>query len=113
MGGRHILALDIKFTLAGGKRYTPIDVKKSHVAGEEVLVEAQAYSMQFDPYHRVDARISFKNNAKKVMHEFAFDVQNVFNRKNVLLYQYNSKSQQIETEYQLGIFPVLMYRIEF
>lgn len=113
IGGRHILALDIKFTLAGGKRYTPIDVVKSHATAVEVLVESQAYSLQFDPYHRVDARISFRNNAKKVMHEIAFDVQNVFNRRNVLLYQYNSKSKQIETEYQLGIFPVLMYRIEF
>ena len=76
-------------------------------------MDEDAFTLQFDPYIRIDVRLSFKHNAKKVTHEIAFDIQNIANRKNVLLYQYNNRTSQIETEYQLGIFPVALYRIEF
>ncbi len=113
IGKHNSLSLDAKFVYAGGKRYTPIDLAGSLAEGEEVLVDADAFSLQFDPYSRIDARLSFKHNAKKVTHEIAFDIQNIANRKNILLYQYNNRTRQIDTEYQLGIFPVALYRIEF
>jgi len=84
IGKHNSLALDAKFVYAGGKRYTPIDLNSSLAEGEEVLVDNEAFSLQFEPYIRIDARLSFKHNAKKVTHEIAFDIQNIANRKNFL-----------------------------
>jgi len=110
---KNTLSIDFKVTTVGGHRYTPIDLEKSKAAGKEVSIDELAFSEQFNPYFRADLRFGYKRNAKKVTHEIAFDIQNIFNIKNVLLQSYNEETGQVEKAYQLGIFPVILYRIEF
>jgi len=40
-------------------------------------------------------------------------VQNITNRQNPLYQRYNPVNQQVNTIYQLGVFPVPQYRITF
>lgn len=107
------LAVDIKSTIAGGQRYTPINVEASIQAGEAVYDVANPYSEQFDAYFRTDIRIAFRLIGKKVVQEWAFDVQNVSDQQNALFQRYNAANQTVETSYQLGRFPLMQYRIQF
>ena len=41
------------------------------------------------------------------------DIDNIFNTKNIWQQYYDAKSNSIKTEYQLGLFPVPLYRLTF
>lgn len=58
-------------------------------------------------------RIGYKRNGKKVTQEWALDIQNITNRKNIFQRQYKVETNNINTEYQIGILPVVLYRILF
>ena len=47
-----------KITLAGGKRYTPIDLAASDISGEAVYFDLLRNSMQFNPYFRADLKFN-------------------------------------------------------
>lgn len=111
--GKNILALSLKVTNAGGKRYVPVDQAKSAQNRQTEYDEANAYKDRFEDYFRTDIRISYKKNGKRITQEWALDVQNVFNTQNVLTQQYNPRTGKMEKEYQIGIFPVPLYRIYF
>lgn len=107
------IVLDTKFTLAGGQRYTPIDLEESILTNSTVYDWNNAFAEQFDDYMRWDIRLAFKINGKFASQEWAIDVQNVTNRQNPLYQRYNPAEGEINTVYQLGIFPVPQYRITF
>lgn len=110
---KKVFTFDAKVTYAGGKRYIPIDLEKSKIANEEVNIESQAYDDRLPDYFRADIKVGFKLNGKKVTQEWAFDVQNVFNTQNVFQRIYNPKTNSITTDYQIGLFPMMTYRILF
>ena len=111
--GRHTLSIDLKATYAGGKRYTPIDLEASRMRGETVLQESNIYGAQFDPYFRADVKATFRMNMKRITQEWSVDLQNITNRKNIFSQEYSRASQEIVTNYQIGLFPVIQYRILF
>ena len=107
------ISFDTKITLAGGRRYTPIDLQASIAEGEAVLSTSSAFNKQFDDYFRTDFQFTFKHNAKRLSQSFSFDLQNAFNNKNAFAETYDRRSMEITTTTQLGIFPVFEYRLEF
>jgi hypothetical protein len=107
------LVVDGKLTAAGGIRYTPVDFEKSKEEGHTVYNQELAFTKQFDDYFRLDMRVAFRLDSKKISHELAFDVQNITNHKNPIYMKYNPDTGQEEFMYQLGIFPMVQYRINF
>ena len=107
------IVLDTKFTLAGGQRYTPIDLEESILAGETKYDWDNAYGDQFDDYMRLDLRTAFKMDGKFATQEWAIDIQNITSRQNPLYQRFNPIEGQIDTVYQLGFFLVPQYRITF
>lgn len=112
-GKRKTITFDGKVTYAGGQRYTPIDLQQSIIENETVYNEEDAYGAQFDPYFRADIRIGYKVSGKKVTQELALDIQNITNNQNPFGVQYDPSTQEVETTYQLGLFPMVLYRITF
>jgi hypothetical protein len=110
---RKYITSDIKLTAAGGQRYTPIDVAESARKQETVYQEDKAFTEKFEDYFRLDFRIAFRIDNPKYSQEFAFDVQNLTNHKNPLYKQYNKNNNELETIYQLPIFPMMQYKINF
>ncbi|MBL0054081.1 MAG: hypothetical protein IPP29_22635 [Bacteroidetes bacterium] len=92
---------------------TPIDLQRTIIEQETVLDPTRAYSAQYKNYFRTDVKFSYRINGKKVTQEFSLDINNVFNIKNIWQQQYNPKSGKIVTEYQVGFFPIPLYRIYF
>lgn len=113
IGENSLLSFDTKFNYAGGRMYTPIDLEASIAAGEEVRPEALSFSKQYDPYARLDFKISYRINHKKFSQSIAFDVRNITNRENIFMQSYNNRSEEIETTYQTGFFPVVLYSVYF
>lgn len=109
----NIIGLNSKFIVAGGSRYTPIDVEESRTAGRPIYVEKEAYTKQVSPYLRLDFGISYRINMKKMTHTIALDIQNVINYNNIYTQSYNVETEKIEYLYQGGIFPNLNYKVQF
>ncbi len=107
------IALDLKYTLAGGNRYTPIDLEKSKLLGKAYYIDEEAFSKKLPDYSRFDLKISMKLNHKNIAQSLFVVVENIFNTPNILQESYNEDTQSIKREYQLGLFPYFGYRIEF
>jgi hypothetical protein len=113
IGKKGLLSLDLKIVNAGGKRYLTIDVEKSKIEGWEVYDFTNAFEERSDPYFRLDSRISFKLNQRKLSQEWAIDLQNITNRQNIFNQFYDSTTNEVKFNYQMGFFPMFLYRINF
>lgn len=111
--GNMALTLDGKFTLNGGRRYTPILLEESIAAGTEIRDLDNVFNSKYDDYIRGDFRIAFKVVGKRVTQEWAVDMQNITNRRNIFYEEYSEASQSIRTTYQTGFLPIGQYRIYF
>ncbi|MFN5416501.1 MAG: TonB-dependent receptor [Flavobacteriia bacterium] len=111
---RNKFSLDLKFTNAGGRAYTPIDLTASNLIGHEVL-STEEYSANYATYYRLDLKAGFTLNSakRKIAQTISLDLQNVTNHKNVFSLSYDSQSKSIRTTNQLGFFPNLVYKIQF
>ncbi len=111
---RNRFSMDVKFTNAGGRAYTPIDLVASKALGREVL-STDAYSGNYENYYRLDFKAGFTLNSKKrkVAQTISLDLQNVTNHKNVFSQSYDRQRQELSTTYQLGFFPNLVYKLQF
>jgi hypothetical protein len=111
---RNKTSIDIKFTNAGGRYYTPIDLDRSKISDREQL-STNAYSTQYPNYFRLDVKLGYTFNSKvrKMSQTVSLDLQNVTNHKNVFSQNYDSKNQDISWKYQLGFFPNFVYKIQF
>jgi len=113
---RNTISLDVKFTHAGGRFYTPVDLVLSQFAGTQINKgDAYAYSEQYADFLRLDVKVGFTLNSAKrsISQSWFFDVNNVTNRKNIFADRYNPLTNSINTAYQIGFFPNFVYRIEF
>lgn len=110
---QYSLKFDVKFTLAGGSRYTPIDLQASALAKRAVYVDESAYSEQFEPYYRLDLSMTFRMSSGRITQEFMASCQNVTDKQNPLYNQYNPDENRLVNVNQLGIYPLLQYKILF
>ena len=121
-GEKGTLGFGTKITTAGGRWYGDIDSATSAYRRELVFYSNNYNSHQFRPYFRLDLKISYKLNAKKVTHEFALDLVNVLGTKNILNLTFNANNNGNDPDgaprysnynYQLGFLPLFYYRIDF
>jgi hypothetical protein len=107
------LLVDIKFTYNGGQRHTPFDLTASQLYGEGVYDYSQAFEERYKDYFRMDLRLAYKRNGKKITQEWALDIQNLTNQNNIFQQTYNASTSSLQTTYQVGVLPIVQYRIEF
>ena len=113
---QNAFSIDTKFTTAGGRHYTPVDLAASQLAQQQILQgDAYAYSQQLPNYYRWDLKFGFRYNSKKhkISHSIFFDLQNITGQKNIFAKQYNKLSNQINTTYQNGFLPNFVYKVQF
>ena len=110
---KQFFTIDGKVAWAGGNRYTPFDVEKSLMTRQNEYIDEKAFSKQLEDYFRLDLRMAFKSNSKKYSQEWALDIQNVTNNQNPYSMNFNADDRKEEVIYQLGIFPVVQYKIIF
>jgi len=108
--------IDVKFSQAGGRYYTPVDLDASRAAGKQVLMgDAYAFSERYPDFYRLDVKAGFTYNSKKLRltQSIFLDIQNVTGHQNVFAQQYNPYTHQVNTLYQIGFYPNFIYKIQF
>lgn len=108
------ILFDAKFTVAGGQRYSPLDIANSKLQQEAVYSEKDAFSLQNAVYFKPDVKLTLRKDFKnKVALEWALDIQNVVNYRNVFLNWYDKNTQKEHQVYQNGRFPTVQLKLEF
>jgi CarboxypepD_reg-like domain/TonB-dependent Receptor Plug Domain len=108
------LLIDAKFTVAGGLRYSPIDIKGSIDNNEATYKNDEVFTLQNKTYVKPDVKITIRKNFKrKLALEWALDIQNVSNTKNVYFNWYDKNTQREHTVFQNGRFPTVQLKLEF
>jgi hypothetical protein len=108
-----IISLNSRFTLAGGYWYTPLLLEESMEKGEGVYDEVRQNSIRGDEFIRLDLSASYSWNRPKTRQEIKLEVQNLSNHQARTMEYYNDLTQEQEFSYQLSLFPVILYTIEF
>jgi hypothetical protein len=117
--GKNALIYGMKYTLGGGKRFSPIDTAATILDGASVVLDGTRRNIfQFEDYSRLDLKIGLRINTKKTTHEISIDIANVLNTQNVLKESYfddpdNPGSKIFAKEYQLGRLPNFWYKFNF
>jgi len=110
---KSLIVFDFKLSTAGGRRYIPIDLEKSIMAGQQIYDENNIYKYQYPAFFKIDMKIGFKQNFKTMSQEYQFYIENITNNKNILYELYNNSTKEIQKVYQLGFFPMVLWRLNF
>jgi hypothetical protein len=110
---KRTMGIHFKSIYTGGLRQSPIDLEQSIIQKETVYDNTVPFIEQNPNYFRVDFKVAFKRNYKKMTTSLIFDIQNIMNRKNYSSDVFNESTQLIEQSTQVGLLPVISYKIEF
>lgn len=115
MFGRDMFGVNLKASMMGGQRYTPVDeaATLAHPDKEVQYDETKMYSKQFSPMFIGDFSISYKMNRTRVAHEFAIKSVNATGQKEYVEHRYNINTQMIEPYQPTTSLFNISYRIEF
>ena len=105
--------LNIRGSYAGGQWYTPIDEEASREHDYTIRDYDRAFMERRPDYIRFDLKVGFRRNKKNTTRVWEIDIQNVTNMLNVTGDYWDSATDEVVEYSQLGILPVLNYRIEF
>lgn len=110
---RRTYGLNLKSTLVGGMRFTPLNIL---TINDEIYLErdySRSYDESMPAFFRVDLRLSLKRDYKKVTSTLSLDLRNVLNRSNVAGQYYNWETGELNYYHHPGILPVLSYQLAF
>ena len=115
---KQTISVGFKATVAGGKLYGFVDTAATNALQELIYLDEGFNSRQFPMYYRIDAKVNWKFNAKRVTHEIGLDLVNVTGRQNLLGLSYapnlfNPSVEPVAERYQLGFLPIFYYKIDF
>lgn len=115
---RNAISFGGKITYGGGKRYSPVNLAASNAIMDVVAQDDKVNTLQFAPYNRLDLKIAYKINGKKVATEIALDLVNVLATKNILALSYAPDPADINADpliknYQLGFLPLFYVKFDF
>lgn len=70
-------------------------------------------SYRTNPYFRFDLRAQWVMHREKMTNSVSLDLQNVFGLRNESYLYYDAFRNRIDRQYQLGLIPILTYRVEW
>lgn len=112
-GATHTLGVHFRFIYFGGLRQQVIDEATSQVFGTTIFDTRRGYVVRLPDYGRADVRVSWRKNKKNYTRTLALDIQNVTNKQHVAFTYFDTFLQRVASRNQLGIIPILVYRVDF
>lgn len=107
------LITDVRFMLAGGYPYTPLDVDASREEGHSVRIDDKYLGEYADDFYRIDLNVGYRIDKKRSSQTLSLDIQNITNRENKIYPYWNDSAQEVEWSTQLGILPSISWQIDF
>ncbi len=108
------ITTNIKASLLGANRYTPIDMAASRLEGETVRDDSRPFEAKGDDVFFVNISGGYKVNRPKATHEIKFEVLNATNNQAVLSRSYDPVEDKIvDGSTQLPLIPNIIYTVNF
>lgn len=105
--------VNAKVLWLGGFRDKAIDAEYSAYLNQNIYVYQSAYTVKMKDYFRPDLRIYWKKGRAKYSRTLALDLQNVSGTKNEAYRYFDTRQKRVVVQHQLGLIPVVSYRVEF
>jgi len=115
LGGNEnrILNVNTRFTRTGGFRFTPVLLDESIREGETVYDQLNTFGKAGDIFIKWDLAISYQWHRPKTRQEIKLEVQNLTNHQARTDERFDTDEGELVYDYQLPLFPVITYTIEF
>jgi hypothetical protein len=97
----------------GGLRQPFIDPIQSQTYGTTVYSNSNEFAVKLPNYFRIDLRASWRKNKPGYTRTISIDIQNLTAQQNLAYRYFDTYTQRVEKKNQLGLIPVLVYRIDF
>lgn len=110
--GKNILGINLRLTVAGGERFSPIASSVSEEREEVVFNERSAYSKQFDTQYIADLTMNWKTNRSGYATTWALQLKNLLMAEDYS-YDYNYQTNKVDKIAEGTILPFLSWKIEF
>jgi hypothetical protein len=108
-----VKGLNARAVWYGGFRETPIDLAASEALGRTVYLADGIFSQKQEDYYRIDLRLYIKWDVTGRNSTLSLDLQNVTSHKNAQYSYYDTVQDKVLVKRQLGLIPILSWRIEF
>lgn len=108
-----VFGVHARVLYSGGLRQLPVNQNISEYVGTTFYDFSNGYSVKYPNYFRPDLRVSWRKNKPGYTRTLSIDIQNVTGRQNVAYYYYDTLLQEVKIKYQLGLIPVIAYRVDF
>lgn len=105
--------VNLRVAWLDGLPLSPVDVAASQAAGATVYDISRTNSQRLSDYFRMDLRLYVSTNRNGWRSLWALDVQNLTNRQNEQYQYYDSVQGKVIVKRQLGLIPILSWRIEW
>lgn len=112
---QNILSVNLKLTLQGGDRYSPIDWESTmnHPDKEVQYDGTKAFSQQYAPMFIGNYTVSYRMNKRRVSHEFAVKGLNFTRAKEYFGHVYNIKTGRMDAIETTTSLINVSYKLEF
>jgi hypothetical protein len=108
-----VFGVHARMLFNGGLRQAPVDPFTSRLVGTTIFDTSRGYTVAFPNYFRSDLRISWRKDKPGYTRTLSIDIQNLTGYKNVGSVYYDTFLQAVKKRYQVGIIPILAYRVDF
>ncbi|MCG8373566.1 MAG: TonB-dependent receptor [Balneolales bacterium] len=105
--------LSVRWSILGGRSYTPIDPVASAAAGTEILDLTRFNEETYPAYHSLFARVDRRFFLKRTNMVVFLEVWNAYNQQNVETDFWNIQTQEIDRATQFNLLPVSGFKFEF
>jgi hypothetical protein len=107
------LGVNLRAVWLGGFWESPINQESSRSNRFTIYEVNNPFTIRQKDYFRPDMRVYFKRNRAGYTRTFSLDIQNFMNQQNESFSYYDILQRQVVRQYQLGLIPMLNYRLEF
>ncbi|MEM9849208.1 MAG: TonB-dependent receptor, partial [Bacteroidota bacterium] len=109
---QRIWGLNLNVAYLGGFREQAINIALSR-SEDATIFQSETFPQNQVDYFKTDIRVYLKRSKAKYNTTLALDIQNATNHQNVAYNYYDSIQDEVITQYQLGLIPILSWRIEW
>ncbi|MCX6544943.1 MAG: TonB-dependent receptor [Acidobacteria bacterium] len=106
-------AASLRWRYVSGHPYTPFSPTASIKAGRAVFDLTRINTLEYAPYHRLDVRVDKTLTRGRASAIVYFEVDNLYDRDNLLIYQWDRRLRRPKPTYQWGRTYVGGLRVEF
>ncbi len=108
----HILGVNLHAVTMAGALTNTVNEAQSKANKTTIYDYKNPYNIRLQDYFRTDMRIYWKRNRTRYNSMLSLDIQNATNRLNEQYLYYEQRAQKTTIKTQLGLLPILSYRVE-